>query len=587
MISSNYSYRGYKNTGLNRQYKTVPVQELSFTGNKKHSKLKKVAGIGAAVLIAVNMRSCSKIIKPPEYSISKIEQQANDLLHNFKFEKADLVHDINNIMRGQKLSDESLQLYMETITSPKSKVYMSENAGQMMDVLAIAAQSKNNKDLVDAKTLKPYLTRALQYDEGSILNELPDTVSGDGEPWHYIAAAMLSKSNPEILEHMPQAEKDKLRNRGFFESVANDIKGIFGKGEEKKHYLGDILDSRDYDYKVSILSDRNNWPFLPSDNKWFGPASVGYAIRGKLDNLKGMSTDEIEAFRLNYVNNKSNHAEFAQNPDYREKVISSYIVFNLVEAIKENSGKVNSGLSAMALQEAGYMSDKLANTLLRQLSEEVPKMHLFTNETKKMDAAIKTYVIAKENKYNLIAPETRAEIRKFEVEHPKSTASSVFKLAEDFYQMGLSKEAGKHEMLETKAYLEIVKPDKSKNMEAIRDTSQSLIDYNNNMMKSVRQEIKVEELADPKGDRIKTLKEMSDNLAEQNKQLQENIALTENVKKTNMDLDKLKDQSDTSKSVIDDVVDFCSETYDNSVNLVSDTVQNVKNLKNIFDIMKN
>lgn len=510
------------------------THQIHFCGNKKRKIAKKVIEWSAIAAIAINLSHCSKTIKPPEYSLNIIEKQANDILHNFKFEKADLIYDIGNILKGGKLSSDSVRLYMDTVSSPQYQVYMSENAGQMMNVLAIAANSESNKDQITPEKLKPLLIKALQYDKGSILNELPDAVTGDGEPWHYVAASMLIKNHPNLSEHMPNAEKEALMKRGFIESVSDDVKEFFGKKQPPQQYLGDIIEQRDNDYKLSILSNHNAGPWLPSDNDWFGPSAVGYAVRGNLDNLKGMTPEHIEEFRTNYVKDDANHLKFLQDSEYREKVISSYIVYNLNEAINENSGKVNSGLSALALKEGGLLTETTSNKLLHQVSEEIPRMHLLNNETKKLDAAIKTYTIATVDKYELLAPETRASIRKFEVENPKSTATSVFKLAEDYYLRSLNKKITNHDTLQTNAYIEIVKPDKNKSVNAIKSTSETLKEFDSSILNSIKHEIEVEQLADPKGGRIKSLQNMKNNLSAQLEQLNTNLTQVENLKKINL-----------------------------------------------------
>jgi len=577
-FTNRYTYQNNDQISFQKgNLKSFSGAKIKKTGIKNKPALKKAIKIAAGIVVTILLiKSGHNLINKtkPDYSLDKIEKAAEKLSTNLKFEKADLVNDINKIMRGQKLPQESVDLYMTTVSDSKPKVYMSENAGQMMDVLAIAASSPSNKDQITPSILKPFLIKGLKYDKGSILNDAPDAITGDGEPWYYIAASLLSKNYPNIADHMPQAERETLQSRGFFKSVADDFMESIGKKAPPEQYLGDILDARDHEYMIEILSNRGDLLNLPSDNKWFGPAAVGYSIRGKLSNIKGMTPQDCEKFLTEYIQNPSNHQRFNTDDLYRDKVISSYIYFNLNEAIEHNSGKVNSGLSALAMQEASLFTNKTGEILLNQVKEEVSQFYLFSNETKKLDVAIKTMVLARNNQYSLLAPETRFAMRKFEVEHPASTATATFKLAEDHYQIQLSKEAKNHEVLQMNVYLETTRPEGKLNPTAIKKACQNLINYNSNMLVKIKNEIKVEELADPAGDRIKTLKNMDNNLFKQNEQLKTIIN----------QIDKPKG-SEEVKSAEPTLIDKAKKYLGEQAN---DLVEKTNELgKDITDIVKN
>jgi|GEM_PF-5853375 len=532
------------------------------TGIKKKSKVKKGLTIVAGIVITIALIKSGKLhdiinkaIKP-DYSLQKIEKAAEELSNNLKFEKADLVNDVNKIMRDQKLPQESVNLYMATVSDAKPEIYMSENAGQMMDVLALATNSPSNKGQITPDMLKDNLIKALKYDDKLLADG--DAITGPGEPWHYIAAALLGRNNPKFIDYMPEAERQALQSRGFFKSVADDFMEGIGKKEPPKQYIGDILEARDHEYMIDTLSNRGDLLRLPSDNKEFGPAAVGYAIRGKLSNIKGMTPDECKNFIADYVQNPSNHQKFATDNTYREKVISSYIYFNLNEAIEYNSGKINSGLSSLAMQEADLLTNKVGETLLNQVKDEIPQFRLINNETKKLDVAIKTMVLARNNQYSMLTPQTRFEIRKFQVGHPESTATATFKLAEDYYQIWLSKEAKKHEVLQMNVYLETTRPQEKINPKSIKKASQELINYNSNMLKYIKNEIEVEKLADATGDRLKTLKKMESDLSGQNEQLK--LIITQ--------IDKPKDTGTVQPkepSILDKAKKFVGEEVDDFV----------------------
>ncbi|MDD3012073.1 MAG: hypothetical protein PHC34_00020 [Candidatus Gastranaerophilales bacterium] len=565
--------------------KSFSGAKIKKTGIKNKSVVKKGIKIAAGLLIAVVLIKSGKLHDiinkaKPDYSLQKIEKAAEELSTNFKFEKADLVNDVNKIMRGQKLPPESVNLYMTTVSDPNAKVYMSENAGQMMDVLALAANSPSNKDQITSDMLKRNIIKALQHDE-KLLAE-GDTITGDGEPWYYIAAALLDKNNPKFVDYMPQAEKEYLQSRGFFKSFADDIMISVGKKEPPKQYIGNILEKKDYEYMIDILSNRGDLLSLPSDNKWFGPAAVGYAIRGKLDCIKGMTPEGCENFIKDYIQNPSNHQRFATDTLYREKVISSYIYFNLNEAIEHNSGKVNSGLSALAMQEARLLADKTGETLLNQVKEEVPQFHLFNNETKKLDVAIKTMVLARNNQYFLLNPETRFAMRKFEVDHPTSTATATFKLAEDYYQIQLSKEAKNHEVLQMNVYLETTRPSEKINPKSIKKASQDLINYNSDILVKIKNEIEVEKLADPIGDRIKILKKMNNDLSNQNEQLKSIITQIDKPKAPEKVQPKEPSILDEAKKFVDEQVDdFIEKTNELGKDITDFTARASKVIKDI------
>ncbi len=500
--------------------------------SKRHKikhPLKKAAILGVAAWAGVTLTNCSKTINEPPTPVAmeEVQQNAIDLQLNLKFEKADLIYDINNILDGKKISQYSLDLYMANISSDEPDIYMSEDSGQMMDVLAIASVSDVTKDQVPAESLKPYLIKTLQYDDGGLFDETGDIITGSGEPWHYIAAAIIDKHMPKYADYMPVEEKEALQGRGFFESLWDDIKTTAGKGEERKQYLGDILENRDHDYLYGILVDDANWPFAPSDNPWFGPAAVGYSIRGNLNNLDGMSLEEIELFRDNYALNKQNQKKFAENPEYAQKVISSYVVKYMMDAVLENSGVINSGLAALGLQEAGYMDDAMDLKLIEQITAEASKIHLFNSETPKLDAAIKAYVIERDDQYSKLSAETRAEIRSFQGNNPESTATSVFMLAEESYYRKLSKEVEKHSVFQEALAEEVNKPDEEKNLSELVIKALELKNYNSNLLKIVKKELEVAKLTED--EKLENnFKNIQANLIEQNSQVD---AIISNVRK--------------------------------------------------------
>lgn len=478
---------------------------------KKHHKIKhpfKKLGVLALATTGFFIYGDVKEAAKDDLSLQHIEDNVQKVQLNLKFETADLVYDINNIMDGKKLAEDNVNLYMTHLNSDKEEVFYSEDTAQMMDVLAIASVSDVTKDQVKSETLKPYLVKALQYENGGILNESSDAVTGEGEPWYYIAAAIVSKYNPELADHMPQDERKALEDKNFFENLWNDIQITAGKGEQVKQYLGDILENRDYEYSYGILSADNNWPKEPSDNSWFGPLSVGYAIRGGLDNLKGMSLADIENFRVDYAVNRDNQKKFAENEDYSKKVVSSYIVKYMRDAITDKSGKVNSGLSALGLQEAGLMDDNMLNTLLEQITEEAPKVHWFTNETQKLDAAIKVEVLERAGMYDKLSVDTRKAIRKFQVDNPKSAATSVFVLAEESYwREYYTNIIAKREPVQNtlQSLIEVanknsekdLKPtDQIKNLDDILIKASELKLYNSKILSFVDKELKIAEAAE-------------------------------------------------------------------------------------------
>lgn len=448
---------------------------------------------GAILTTAAYIALTAGNVKPQKnITLSQIEQNAKEIQLNLKFEKADLVYDINDILDEKKLSEESLKLYMRNVANEDSKIFMSENAGQMMDVLAIAATSSGEaKEQVKAEELTPLLLRALQYDKTGLFDETNDKVTGDGEPWYYIAAAMIAKEYPDLIEYMPEEEKQRLKDKGFIEGFWEDIQYTFGGEDTTNYYLGDTLKQRDFDYAYSILANDTNLPNLPSDNPWFGPACVGYAIRGKLDNVSDMTLSEIEDFRLDYALIRDNQYRFAQDEEYREQVISSYIIKYMVEAIEHNSGKVNSGLASLGLQYAGLLDEKLCEKIMAQLNEEVSAFHLINGETKKLDVALKAFALAKEGAYDEIPVETRIAIRKFQANNPSSTATSVFMLAEETYLRQIKGYIDTYTTTQNQLAQEISKNSEEQNLDEIVELSTSLQSQGNFLLSFIENETKV------------------------------------------------------------------------------------------------
>ncbi len=493
-----------------------PVENKKKFPFKIKHPVRTAALIAMALYAATSLRSCA--FQPKVYPIQEVRENAEDILFNFKFEKADLIYDINNVLNGKRLPDDSLGLYWSNVTSSEPKTYMSENAGQMNSVLAIASISDGAKNQVQAEKLTPYLLRALQYDRTGLLDETNDAVTGEGEPWHYIAAAIVSKEYPELIEYMPEAQKKALQEKGVLEGLWDDIKFTIGSGEEYPHYLGDTLERRDRDYARYVLTNDISAFSLPSDNPWFGPVAVGYAIRGNLGNLEGMSFDQIEALRMGYVNDNSNKQRFMTDEGYRNQVTSSYILHYMREAILQNTGKIASGLSALGLQQAGFMDKEISTELLRQVAEEAPKMRLFNNEANKLDIAIKTFVLWQEGRYIELSADTRKEIRKFQVNNPSSTATSVFMLAEEAYLRDLKELMESHQMLQEELDLELKKADDEKDLTSISATSSNLLELSQTILPIVEQEIKVASATNDVAS-FQNMKRIQEKLEKQNAQL--------------------------------------------------------------------
>jgi len=452
-----------------------------------------------------------KINPPNDFSLEKIEKKSLELTYDLKFEKADIVRALNYIMKDEKLPDALVSDWYSTLINTDERISDSEEAGLKAVVLTLASTTESNKNLVNPIMLKQPIINSITYDDTKYFLQEPNTTYG-GQPWYYLAGKLFQKHYPNMVEYTEP--ETKVIKKGIFGSN-------IGAQKETTYSLGYLLNLRDEDYSENILAADGDWFRLASDHDWFGPTAVGYVIGGGLDNVKNATPEEC----ANYINKyftQENYERFWTDKEFHNKIKNCYIRLNMEEAIRDNSGTLGSGMSAYAFQEAGMITGEHLNIIKDQLIKEFSSdFTLFDGfkEAKKTDVAIKAFVLAKSSKYDQIPPETRSNIRRYQTKYPDTVASAIFKLAEDHYHQQFDVYAEQHKQLQ-ELYQNAMEQYSESHFISV---SESLLVVDDMLLKHIENEIKVEQEADPKGDRLVELKKTRTSLQKEIVQISENL----------------------------------------------------------------
>lgn len=558
----------------------------SFGGIQPMSKNAKITSATAGVLFLAN--GCYNFVVHqfvPHFSREKILLEAENVFRNTKLEIVRTPYAIAKVLRGEELDHNYVNNLMERLNSSDKNVYDSEEAGLGSLVLAIAADSSKNKDLIDKQVLKQDFIKCLKPD----LNFDGIQSSSGGMIYEYPAAAYFVKNNPEMLQGSPIKE---FTPPSTFKEFAVGLWGSFmGKTEPKNYTMAEVLNYQDQSMARKILiSNPNNFLQSASSNSWFGRAACGWALRGHLNPEKyGYKVDDVMKMSDSELLNLITRNRINESSEY------FMIVRNLKESISEKPTEVVSGESALALDFGKHFTKDLGKNLIKQIIQDMSRENTFneywakTFGTRSEASGLKAIVLARNDMYGEIPAESRAKIREFQIKFPDTPTAAMFVIAEDIHMNKLSQMLTFEQSTLEKAHeLEYAKKGNEICWENVVKTAQDLINFDEKIIKILNNEIKVEQQADPAGKRMEELIDAKKHAVAQRekvinnlKKSQKAIYYTKSLEEVNAQLREEMENKGQSTYVLDSIIKAFTE-----INVFRDAGKNLGNISDkVSDIV--